>query len=137
MADLPGGSGDNPQRRPPTPGWVKVLGIIGVVVILLVLVLLVLGGGPGSHGPGRHSAAEGSDAPDASSRWAVQEGAGPLTAAIHELAANADEVFFPDRLVVTGERPVTTALTSTAARRAVTVRDEVDSHLAPPWSGRS
>ncbi|HBY94650.1 MAG: hypothetical protein M5U01_03475 [Ardenticatenaceae bacterium] len=36
-----------------TPRWVKVLGIIVLVVALLVVVVLVTGVG-GPHGPGRH-----------------------------------------------------------------------------------
>ena len=36
-----------------TPRWVKVFGIVGLVVVILVVVLLVTGGG-GGHGPGRH-----------------------------------------------------------------------------------
>jgi len=48
MADRPPYSG--------TPRWVKVSGMIGIVLVLLVVVLLVTGvGGPGGHGPGRHS----------------------------------------------------------------------------------
>ncbi len=37
------------------PRWVKVFGIIALVLVLLVVVLLLAGGGPGSHGPGRHT----------------------------------------------------------------------------------
>jgi len=44
-----------PDRGSPasTPRWVKVFGIIGVVVILLVVIILATGLG-GVHGPGRH-----------------------------------------------------------------------------------
>ena len=34
-----------------TPRWVKVFGIIAVIVVLLFVVMLFA---PGSHGPGRH-----------------------------------------------------------------------------------
>ena len=37
-----------------TPRWVKVFGIIGVVLIVLVVVMLVTGRS-GGHGPGRHA----------------------------------------------------------------------------------
>jgi hypothetical protein len=36
-----------------TPLWVKVFGIIALVLILLVGIMLLSGGG-GEHGPGRH-----------------------------------------------------------------------------------
>ena len=54
-----------PPRRPDsephaTPRWVKVFGVIALVVILLFVVLL-LAGGP--HGPGRHM--PGGDTPPA------------------------------------------------------------------------
>ena len=39
---------------PGLPRWVKVSGIAAVTVIVLLVVLLVTGG-PGEHGPGRHS----------------------------------------------------------------------------------
>jgi hypothetical protein len=43
--------------RPPYPGtprWVKVFGIIAVVVVLL-FVFLMFTRGPGGHGPGGHT----------------------------------------------------------------------------------
>jgi len=38
---------------PGTPRWVKVFGIIALVVVLL-FVFLMFTRGPGGHGPGRH-----------------------------------------------------------------------------------
>jgi hypothetical protein len=41
--------------QPPYPGiprWVKVFGIIALVLVLLVIIMMFAGGG--SHGPGRH-----------------------------------------------------------------------------------
>ncbi|MCL4294434.1 MAG: hypothetical protein KJ077_01830 [Anaerolineae bacterium] len=38
---------------PSTPRWVKVFGIIIIVVVLLVGIILITGVG-GPHGPGRH-----------------------------------------------------------------------------------
>jgi hypothetical protein len=43
-------------NRPPYPGtprWVKVFGIILIVVVLLVVARMFIGGG--EHGPGRHT----------------------------------------------------------------------------------
>jgi hypothetical protein len=49
-----------PPRYPDTgtPRWVKVAGIIALVLVLLFVVLLLFGKG-GGHGPGRHTS--GSD----------------------------------------------------------------------------
>jgi hypothetical protein len=44
-----------------TPRWVKVFGVIALVVIVLFVVVLLLRGG--EHGPGRHSPGGGSDEP--------------------------------------------------------------------------
>jgi hypothetical protein len=41
-------------NRPPYPGaprWVKVLGIIAIVVVLLFVIMLLAGHGPGRHAP--------------------------------------------------------------------------------------
>ncbi len=45
--------------RPPYPGtprWVKVFGIIAIAVVLLAVILMFIPhGGPGGHGPWRHT----------------------------------------------------------------------------------
>ncbi len=56
MSDLP--SDPDPGVPPeyvsaPTPRWVKVFGLIALVVIVLFVVLLLTG--RGDHGPGRHA----------------------------------------------------------------------------------
>lgn len=44
---------DEAATRPPgAPRWVKVLGIIALVLIAVVVVVMIAGGG--EHGPGRH-----------------------------------------------------------------------------------
>jgi hypothetical protein len=60
MADLPpfpdsnGDTSVGPGRgsAPGTPLWVKVFGIIALVLVLLVIIMMFASGG--SHGPGRH-----------------------------------------------------------------------------------
>ena len=49
-----------PEQEPITgpPRWVRVVGIIALVVVVLFVILL-LTGGPGRHGPGRHAGAAG------------------------------------------------------------------------------
>ena len=37
-----------------TPRWVKVFGVVALVVVLLVAAVALAGGGAGGHGPGRH-----------------------------------------------------------------------------------
>ena len=47
-------------NRPPYPGtprWVKVLGIIVIVVVLLGVAVMFISGG--EHGPGRHTSSGG------------------------------------------------------------------------------
>jgi hypothetical protein len=61
MTDLPPAPGSNDDtgvrptadRPPSTPRWVKVFGIIALVVVLLVVAMMFIGGG--EHGPGRHT----------------------------------------------------------------------------------
>lgn len=47
-------SGVTPDRESPpgTPRWVKVFGIVALVLVLLFVLMLLTG--RGSHGPGRH-----------------------------------------------------------------------------------
>ena len=53
--DSVGDIGVEPGRgsTPGTPRWVKVLGIVGLVLVLLIAGLMLFGGG--QHGPGRHT----------------------------------------------------------------------------------
>jgi hypothetical protein len=81
MADQPpvhGNGADGTRQRPPgpsvpnsvtpgpaeatspTPRWVKVFAIIGVVLVLLIIVMLLTGHGPGRH---MHSALGGHTTP--------------------------------------------------------------------------
>lgn len=55
MADLPPSRdhSDDTGIGPRTPRWVKVFGIIVIVLVLLVGIIMVSGIG-GEHGPGRH-----------------------------------------------------------------------------------
>ncbi len=50
--------GADPPPYPGTPRWVKVFGIIALVVVLLFVILLFTRG-PGGHGPSRHIQSEG------------------------------------------------------------------------------
>jgi hypothetical protein len=47
-------AGESPEQnaqRPPTPVWVKVIGIVGLVIVVVLVVGLLLGV---NHGPGMH-----------------------------------------------------------------------------------
>jgi hypothetical protein len=48
MADVPSPAGNQP---PATPRWVKVFGIIGIVLVLLFVILHLAGRGFGGHTP--------------------------------------------------------------------------------------
>ncbi len=50
MTDRP--ANDDPKTGEGTPRWVKVFGIVSVVLVLTVAILLLTGGG--NHGPSRH-----------------------------------------------------------------------------------
>ena len=43
----------DPPPYPGTPRWVKVFGIVAIVVVLLVVAMMFVGGG--EHGPLRHA----------------------------------------------------------------------------------
>lgn len=60
-ASGPGDPGMAPDHRPGEgmPRWVKVSGLVVLLVAVLAVILLLLGG-PGDHGPGRHGLAAGS-----------------------------------------------------------------------------
>jgi len=69
MADRsPYPGGDEPRGGPDrgspaaTPRWVRVLGIIIVVLLLLIGIMLLIGG---EHGPGRHAPPAGENTPPA------------------------------------------------------------------------
>jgi hypothetical protein len=56
------GVGRDTAPSPGAPRWVKVSGIIGIVVVLMIAVMLLTGHGPQRHlhaGPGRHGPAVG------------------------------------------------------------------------------
>ena len=61
MTDLPrdpDSSGDRGSRpgstEESTPRWVKVFGVVGLVLVLLMLIALLTGHGPGRHMPSGH-----------------------------------------------------------------------------------
>jgi hypothetical protein len=64
MADLPPerDPSDEGGAGPGIPRWVKVFGIIVIVLVLLVGIVLVTGIG-GHHGPGRHMPSGGAGGP--------------------------------------------------------------------------
>ena len=45
---------DPSEPKPGMPRWVKVFGIIGIVLVVLIGIALATGHGPGRHGPSRH-----------------------------------------------------------------------------------
>jgi hypothetical protein len=43
-----------PKQAPPTPRWVKVFGIIALIILLLAAIIIATDLG-GEHGPGQHN----------------------------------------------------------------------------------
>ena len=65
----PGGSAERGPTAGP-PRWVKISGIIALVLVLLLLVVLLAGG---NHGPGRHQSSRGHGGPLPSVATAVHD----------------------------------------------------------------
>lgn len=63
----PSNMGSQAEPAPSVPRWVKVFGLIGLVLVVLVIALQLLGGN--SHGPGRHN-------PDADTQPSVTSAVG-------------------------------------------------------------
>lgn len=55
MTDRAPAPEEKPDRYPGTPGWVKAIGIV-VLVVLLIAAFIVATGIGGPHGPQRHGA---------------------------------------------------------------------------------
>jgi hypothetical protein len=74
-------TGEEPDHdsTPGAPRWVKVFGIIALVVVLLFLILMFTRGSGGRHGPGRHFSSGESGATTAAPS-SVVEGDTPLGA---------------------------------------------------------
>lgn len=53
MSEVPNLNNNDKDRPPSTPTWVKISGVIAIVLVLLIVTLLLFGGG--NHGPGRHA----------------------------------------------------------------------------------
>ena len=57
------GGTEPPASEPPaTPRWVKVTGIVAVLIVLAALVKVLFGGGVGGHGPEMHGGLGGTPA---------------------------------------------------------------------------
>jgi hypothetical protein len=54
VTDLPREPDSSGSTEESMPRWVKVFGIIGLVLVLLMLVALLTGHGPGRHMPFNH-----------------------------------------------------------------------------------
>lgn len=103
-----------PDAEPPrTARWVKVFGIIGIVIVLLVGILLLTGGG--GHGPGRHSGAAGDVPPSGEQQGAgeVGEPAEASEAARTVEVTALDTAFEPSTIDVSAGEAVTFLVTNT------------------------
>lgn len=105
------------------PRWVKVAGIIAVVLVLLVVGVLALG--PGEHGPRRHGPAGGdpSAATDHGANSPVSDGATEIAVTANNLA------FDPAEITVRIGTNVAIVLTSVDTRHDFTI-DELNAHVS-------
>jgi uncharacterized cupredoxin-like copper-binding protein len=115
MADPPRSpdTGADPDRGEGMPRWVKVFGIIIIVLGLLAVVVLLIGGG--RHGPGRHLGAGGDTAPSSGhQRSGVGGPADPAEAARAVKVTTLDRTRFdPSRITVSAGETVTFVVTNT------------------------
>ena len=77
MPDLTGAEPDAPggdEGARGTPRWVKVFGVVALVLVVLVVMLLLVGGG--RHGPGRHTGGDAPPADIAARHWLAPGGNG-------------------------------------------------------------
>ena len=98
MADVPRAA----EETHTTPRWVKVFGVIALVLVLLLVIGLLTGRvGPGGHGPGRHTATGDAGGHTAASRLIVTE----TDLAIHAFALGdgAMEQEHADEMAGTGD----------------------------------
>lgn len=107
-------SGDYPG----VPRWVKVLGIIGLVLVALLVILLLFAGG--EHGPGRHTGGDGGD---------HGANAPPIDGAPEVAVTAGDLSFRPNPIELRAGEPVNVALTSADSEHDLIV-DEANFHLA-------
>lgn len=105
--------------KPGVPRWVKVFGIIAIVLIVIVLIGLLTGqlGPGGRHGPGRHMGGAGGPTSPSVGKQKPNAVGGPAEA---EAAARTVEVtsldtmtFEPSRIKVSAGETVTFVVTNT------------------------
>jgi uncharacterized cupredoxin-like copper-binding protein len=117
MADLPPyrDQGDDTSVRPSTPGWVKVFGIIVIVLVLLFVISLLAGvrHGPGLHTPsgdaGGHtlSSSEQHNTTGVGEPAAADAAAGTVEVTTHDTMS-----FEPSRITVSAGETVTFKVTN-------------------------
>ena len=99
-----------PETRPPTPRWVKVFGIVALILAVLVVAKLLIGGG---HGPGRHLGGRTNTAPTTGTQSAVGGPADASSATRTVEVTTLDSMAFqPGAISVTTGETVTFSVTN-------------------------
>lgn len=140
MADLPsdqelaGNTGDatdaEPSREqaPGMPRWVKIAGVVAVVVVLLLFAVLVFGGG--QHGPSIHMPAGGQTPTGGAPSESGHGSASPVAEGAFEIDVTADNFTFePNEITVAAGTDLAIVLTSVDMLHDFTI-DELDAHVA-------
>ena len=102
------GLGSGPETKPRTPRWVKVFGIIGLVLAVLII-LMVAGVFGEGHGPGRHMGGARNDKPSGGIGGPADAGEAARTVEVTTLDTMT---FAPARIDVSAGETVTFVVTN-------------------------
>jgi len=106
------------ETAPGAPRWVKVFGIIAIVIVLLFLILMFTRGPGGRHGPGRHFSSGDTRATSPPSALSDRRAVLPLLRAMISLPSSA--MFWPVVLpICTNPPPAGVTSLPPATSRAV------------------
>lgn len=119
---------DRSEEYPGMPRWVKITGIVLLIIVLIAVAVVALGiggpHGPGRHGPSRHTGA------DTNASASAHDGASPVAEGARVINVTAKGLAFtPFEISVPVGTNVAIALTSVDTLHDFVI-DELDMHVA-------